>query len=133
MPIANTPLTALEFDTLQQNISNQSESMEIAGTMAQSGLEYVVLLQVVTPEVDLVTPFADHLVNIEGFDSDSNFTVVVSSLNTHAINRGTTIGVNDTVDTRLNRYLSENFIQVTARYQRLSSGAGYIIDGSNVE
>lgn len=133
MPIANTPLTAEQFDWLQENITDQSEQQDEAAALAQSGLEYVVLLQVVAPEVDLVTPFADHLSGMEGFVTDSNFTAVVASMNVHAINRGTTAGPTDTLDTRLNRYLDDNGIKVTQRYARISSGAGFIIDGTNIE
>ena len=133
MPIANIPLTPVQFDYLQRNISTQSLQYDTAALLASSGLDYVVLLQVVPPEVDLVTPFADHLGNIEGTSQDSNFTAVVSALNTHAIYRGTTAQVGDNLNTRLNRYLSDNAIQVTERYSRLSSGAGFYIDSGNVE
>lgn len=133
MPIENTPLDPADFDYLQQNITDQSLKFDEAGALAQSGLQYVVLLQVIPPEVDLVTPFANHLINVEGVETDSNFTAVTSSLNLHAINRGTTAGPTDTFDTRLNRYLSDNSILVTQRYARISSGAGFIIDSGNIE
>jgi hypothetical protein len=133
MPIENIPLSPTQFDLLQLNITLQSEKYLEAGELAQSGLQYVVLLQVIAPEVDLVTPFANHLINIEGTDSDSTFTAVVSALNLHAIDRGTIAGPTDSLDTRLNRYLSDNGICVTSTYARISSGAGFIIDSTNIE
>ncbi len=133
MPIANTPLDPIQYDFLQQNISDQSFKYDEAGELAQSGLTFVVLLQKIPSEVDLVNPFADHLLNIEGTNSDSTFSAVTSSLNNHIISRGTTQQVGDTLDTRLNRWLSDNSVLVTDRFARISSGAGFIIDGSNIE
>ena len=133
MPIQNTPLTPAQFDALQVNITEQSEVIEGAATIAQSGLQFVVLLQEIPSEVDLVNPFADHLLSIEGLNTDSNFTAVVASLNQHLINRGTTAQTNDTFSTRLNRWFSDNGVQVSSTYARISSGAGYIIDSANIE
>jgi len=133
MPIENTPLDPIQYDFLQQNITDQSSKYDEAGSLAQSGLEFVVLLQKIPCEVDLVNPFADHLLNIEGTNSDSTFSAVTSALNNHVIDRGTTQQVGDTLDTRLNRYLSNNSILVTERFARISSGAGFIIDGANIE
>jgi hypothetical protein len=133
MPIANIPVTPVQFDYLQRNITAQSDQFVDASNLAQSGLQFVVLMQVIAPEVDLVTPFANHLGNIENFYADSNFTAVVTALNIHAINRGTTAGPTDNLSTRLNRYLSDNGICVTATYARISSGAGFLIDTANTE
>ena len=133
MPIENTPLTPVQFDYLQRNITSQSDQYSESSDLAQSGLQFVVLLQVIAPEVDLVTPFADHLVNIENLETDSNFTAVVASLNLHAIDRGTTATATDSLDSRLNRYLSDNGILVTQVYARISSGAGFLIDDGNIE
>jgi hypothetical protein len=133
MPIANTPLTPTQFDFLQRNITDQSEQFDEASSLAQSGLQFVVNLNDIPPEVDLVNTFADHLISMESLESDSNFTAVVSSLNTHAIFRGTTAGPTDTFSSRLNTYLSDNSILVTQRYARISSGAGFIIDAGNIE
>lgn len=133
MPIANTPLTPAQFDFLQQNITDQSLTQDEAAALAQSGLQFVVLLQEIPPEVDLVNAFADHLINIEGLNTDSNYTAVVASLNLHAINRGTVAGPSDTFNTRLNTWLSDNSVLVSQRYARISSGAGFIIDSGNIE
>ena len=133
MPIIDETVTPTQFDFLQQNITDQSNQFTDAGVLAQSGLEFVVLLQTVAPEVDLVDPFANHLVNIEGFDSSSNFVSVVSSLNSHAVQRGTTQTGSETLSDRLNRYLSDNSILVTQIYADLSSGAGFAIDSANVD
>jgi hypothetical protein len=133
MPIVNIPVTPVQFDYLQRNITAQSEQFFDADNLAQSGLQFVVLMQVIAPEVDLVNPFANHLVGMENLNQDSNFTAVVSSLNLHAINRGTTLGPTDTLNTRLNRYLSDNGILVTQTYARISSGAGFLIDSGNIE
>lgn len=133
MPISNTPLDPIEFDYLQQNITDQSFKHDEAAALAQSGLQYVVLLQDIPPEVDLVNPFADHLLQMESIQTDSNFTAVVSALNLHVIERGTTAGPTDTFSTRLNTYLTDNALLVTQRYARISSGAGFIIDSGNIE
>lgn len=132
MPIEDIPLSATDFDFLQQNITDQSFKFDESSGLAQSGLQFVVLLQKIPCEVDLVTPYANHLINIEGLETDSNFTSVTASLNTHVISRGTTLGPTDTLNTRLNRYLSDNSIMVTQRYARISSGAGFFIDSGNV-
>lgn len=133
MPIENIPLDPIDFDFLQQNITDQSDKQAEAAVLAQSGLEFVVLLQKIPCEVDLVTPYADHLVGMENLDTDSNFSGVVAATNNHVITRGTTAGPTDTLSTRLNRYLSDNSILVTQTYARISSGAGFIIDAGNIE
>jgi hypothetical protein len=133
MPIQNIPLTPVQFDYLQHNITAQSLQFVDAADLAQSGLQFVVLLQVIAPEVDLVTPFANHLGGMENLNVDSNFTAVTSALNLHAIDRGTVAGPTDSLNTRLNRYLSDNGILVTQTYARISSGAGFLIDNANIE
>ena len=133
MAIENIPLTPTQFDYLQQNISDQADIVEGAVDLAQSGLRYVVLLQVDAPEVDLVNPFHDHLVGIDNLNSDSTYTAIVSDMNNHVVNRGTTAGPSDTVNSRLNRWLSDNGVTVTQTYARISSGAGFIIDSGNID
>lgn len=133
MPIANTPLDPVQFDFLQQNITDQSSKFGDVTDLAQSGLSFVVLLQEIPSEVDLVNPFAAHFLSVEAVNTDSTFSAVASALNTHVINRGTTPQVGDTLNTRLNRWLSDNGVLVTERYARISSGAGFIIDAGNIE
>lgn len=150
MPIQQQTITPDQFDYLQDNITSQSQQFNEAAVLAQSGLEYVVLLQTVAPEVDLVTQFASHLSNIEGLDSTANFLQVVSSLNSHLIARGTTLRPGDSNTIRLNRWLSgqEQLIPdgsggvepdpsatpvlVSTTYARISSGAGFFIDPCNI-
>ena len=128
MPIANTPLNKAQFEFLQQNITDQQVTADIVGTIAQSGLHYVVLLQVDAPEIDLVNPFADQFTRVEGLGNDSNFTTVVGHLNTHAATRGSS-GTGTLTD-KLNAYLENggNRILVSSRYASLSAQAGFIID-----
>lgn len=131
MPIANTPLTRAQFEYLQQNITDQIEQVTEAGAIAQSGLHYVVLLQVDAPEVDLVNPFFDQLERMEGLHNTANWVPVVAALNTHAVNRGSAaVG---TLSDRLNQYLSDNAILVTQEYASLSQEAGFTIDVCNIE
>jgi len=133
MPIPNVTVTPAEFEWLQQNVSDQADVMQTVSAIAYSGLQYVVLLQVVTPEVDLVTPSHSQYQASSSFNSDSNFTSWVTSLNMHVIDRGTTLLATDTTSTRLNRWLGDNTVQVTQTYARISSGAGFYIDLANIE
>jgi hypothetical protein len=133
MPIPNTPITASDFDYLQQNITDQVAQFSEAAMLAQSGLQYVVDMNIIAPEVDLINAFYGHFVGIESLDSTANFLQVVSQLNTHVINRGTTLQPTDTFSTRLNRWLSDNGVMVTQTYANISSGAGFFIDSGNIE
>src|SRR5438046_2515707 len=126
MAIANTALTKAQFEYLQQNITDVYNIVKHAGTIAQSGLQYVVSLQVAAPEVDLIGPFNQQLNRIDGFDSTSNFTAIAAALNLHALTRGAS-GVGSLSD-RLNEYLSTNSVLVTADYQSISEAAGFTID-----
>lgn len=130
MPITNTPLTKDQFEYLQQNITDQVSTVGQAGVLAQSGLHYVVLLQVDAPEVDLVNPFFNQLQLMEGLDNTANWIAVTNALNQHVILRGTAaVG---TVSDRLNAYLSAHAILVTQEYANLSLLAGYTIDVCNI-
>lgn len=130
MPITNTPLTRDQFEYLQQNITDQVSTVAAAGAIAQSGLHYVVLLQVDAPEVDLVNPFFDQLQRMDGLDNTANWIPVVNALNQHVITRGTAaVG---TVSDRLNVYLAAHAILVTQEFANLSSLAGYTIDPCNI-
>lgn len=133
MPIPNVTVTPAEFTWLQKNVSDQADVMQTVSAIAYSGLQYVVLLQVVTPEVDLVTPSHSQYQASSSFNSDSNFTSWVTSLNMHVIDRGTTLLATDTTSTRLNRWLFGNDVDVTQTYARISSGAGFYIDAANIE
>ncbi len=133
MPIANTPLSKEEFQFLQQNITDQIETVELAGTIAQSGLHYVVLLQVDAPEVDLVQPFFFQLNRSEGLAATSNWLPAVAALNNHAIVRGGPS--TGTPSERLNAYLDNDGdrILVTQEYANLTAATGIIIDPCNIE
>jgi len=133
MPITNTPLTKAQFEFLQQNITDQITQVETAGVIAQSGLHYVVLLQVDAPEVDLVNPFFAQLLRTEALNSDSNWIPAVVALNNHAIVRGGP--ATGTLSERLNAYLENggDRILVTQEYANLSSLAGFIIDPCNID
>jgi hypothetical protein len=132
MPIPNITVTPSQFTDLQQNITDQAEHFNDVSDLAQSGLEIVVDLGDAAPEVDLLNPFAVHFANVESFESTSNFTQVVSALNTHVINRGTTPLPGEGLSDRLNRWLSDNSVMVTQTYANISSGAGFLIDGANI-
>jgi hypothetical protein len=131
MPITNTPLTAAQFTFLQQNITDQIAEVTNAGVLAQSGLHFVVLLQVDAPEVDLVNPFFDGLNRVEGLNNTSNWVSTVAALNLHAVNRATTIE-DGSFSERLNLYLADNGILVTPTYASLSETGGFIIDAGNI-
>jgi len=128
MPVSNTPLTKAQFEYLQQNITDQQAAANTVGYIAQSGLHYVVLLQVDAPEIDLVNPFADQLTRVENLGNNSNFTQITGQLNTHAATRGA-VGTGSLTD-RLNAYLENggNRILVSSTYAVLSAQAGFVID-----
>lgn len=128
MPIANIPLSKDQFEFLQQNITDQVTAATEVGTLALSGLHFVVLLQVDAPEVDLVNPFFAQLQRSEALNQASNWIPVVTSLNNHAILRGAPS--TGSLSARLNAYLENggNRILVTPEYFSLSAQAGYDID-----
>ena len=128
MPIANVALTKEQFEFLQQNITDQVTAVRTADLLAQSGLHYVVLLQVDAPEVDLVNPFYAQLQRMDGLGADQNWTQIVAQLNTHAATRGS--AGTGTLTEKLNAYLENggNRILVSTEYANLSSEAGFVID-----
>ena len=107
MAITNTPLTKTQFETLQDNISDQVTTVTLAGTIAQSGLHFVVLLQEDAPEVDLIIPFFNQLQRSESLNASSNWIPCVASLNTHALIRGGSS--TGTLSERLNSYLEKQW------------------------
>jgi hypothetical protein len=137
MPIANTPLTAAQFEALQQNITDAYNAIKQAGVIAQSGLQYVVNLQVAAPEVDLVVPFFQQYVRVDGLNSASNFTTIVAALNLHAINRGAS--ATGTLSDRLNEYFARTDsavrgpVLVTQDFANISAQAGFNIDTGNID
>jgi Putative Ig domain len=137
MPIANTPLTAVQFEALQQNITDVYHALQHAGTIAQSGLQYVVDLQTAAPEVDLVIPFYQQYLKIDGLNSVSNFTTIAASLNLHAITRGAT--ATGDLSTRLNEYLARTDnavlgpVKVDQDYATISSAAGFLISSGHID
>ena len=133
MPIPNQTVTPTQYDFLQNNIALQSSQFTVAATLAQSGLQYVVDMNSTGPEVDLVNPFATHMVNLETFDSTSQFTQVVTNLNGHVVRRGTVAESGESLTDRLNRWLWCNSIKVSRVYATISSGAGWLIDECNIE
>lgn len=133
MPLSNNTVTPTQYDYLQNNISMQSLQLGVSVDLAQSGLQYVVSLQSVTPEVDLVSPFATHFLNLEQINTTSYYTSVVGALNSHVVTRGTVAQPAEGLSARLNRWLWCNSLKVTRQYSVLSSGAGWIIDECNIE
>ena len=135
MAIPTTPITGAQFDILQNNISAQGDLFPAISDIAESGLNYVVIIDETIPELDLLTPFFNQYNTMTTFDTTGNFTQVVTALNQHVISRGTTALPGETSSDRLNRWLLDNGFgpgggdrKITATYARLSSGAGYIID-----
>jgi hypothetical protein len=113
------------------NISDQASQMNDIAAIAQSGLEYVTLLDVTQPELDLLNPFYNHLLNIESSTALGLFQNVTKSLNNHVVQRSTSPTVGDQ-SARLNYYLQTNVLLVTNLYAQISSGAGYYIDPSHI-
>jgi len=131
MPVSPTPITPSQFVALEANITAQATEMNTIASVAQSGLQYVTLLDVTQPELDLLTPFYNHLLNVESSTSLSLFVNVTRSLNDHIVQRATSASVGDQ-SARLNWYLSTNAITVSSVYATISSGGGYIIDPGNI-
>jgi hypothetical protein len=131
MPIANTVLTKTEFEYLQQNITDQYVITSSAGVLAETGLHYVVLLQVDAPEVDLIDSFALQVSRSESLNDPKYFLGVVSALNNHAITRSPlAIATVGTQSAKLNAYLDNggNHILVSQEYIDLSLITGITID-----
>lgn len=133
MPIANIALTKDQFEFLQQNITDQVAAVSQAGVLAQSGLHFVVLLQVDAPEVDLVNPFFFQLQRSEALNATTTWIPAVAALNTHAITRGAS--QTGTISDRLNQYLENggNRILVSSEYAVLSALAGFTIDPCHID
>lgn len=132
MPLADNTVTAAEFESLMGFITMQKQGFNDAEGYAASGLQYVVLLQRVTPEVDLVGPHASHFLNMESQNTSSGFTQIVNSLNNHVVTRGTTALPAETLASRLNRWLWCQGVKVTRFYHDISEDAGWDIDWCNV-
>jgi hypothetical protein len=132
MPLPKNSVTASEFTSLMNFIDLQKLGFEDAEGWAESGLQFVVLMQRTTPEVDLIQPHATHFLNLESLNSSSPWTNVVSSINDHVARRGTTANAAETVSDRLNRWLWCQGVKVTSVYSGLSFDAGWQIDPCNV-
>jgi len=131
MPIANTVLTKTEFEYLQQNITDQYNVIASAGVLAETGLHYVVLLQVDAPEVDLIDPFALQVTRSESLSDPKYFLGVVSAMDNHAITRSAlAIATVGTQSAKLNAYLENggNHIMVSQEYADLALLTGITID-----
>jgi len=133
MPLPTETVLPTSFDYLQQNISMQASQFAVAAELAYSGLQHVAYLQSVTPEVDLVNPFATHYQSMESLDNASYFTQIVSSLNGHVVRRGTVPEPGESLSARLNRWLWCNGLLVTRTYANLCSGSGWYVDECNIE
>lgn len=133
MPLPANTVTPTQFDYLQDNISMQADQLGVASDLAYSGLQYIVLLQATTPEVDLVNPAATHFTKMENADNSALFTQIVAALNNHVTIRGTNPQASESLSDRLNRWLWCNELQVTRTYATISSGAGWLIDECNIE
>jgi hypothetical protein len=132
MPVAPVPVTTAQFTSLMNNISDQATQMNTIAGIAQSGLEYVTLLDVTQPELDLLTPFYNHLLNVESSTALGLFSNVTKSLNNHIVQIATLPAVGDQ-SARLNSYFSDNpGTTVTSVYATISSGGGYYIESQYV-
>jgi len=131
MPVAPLPITPSQFVALEANITAQAAQMSTIASVAQSGLQYVTMLDVTQPELDLLTSFYNHLLNVESSTSLALFVNVTISLNNHIVQRATSSTVGDQ-SARLNWYLSDNAIKVSNSYALISSGGGYYIDPSHI-
>lgn len=132
MPLPQNTVTKDEFETLMGYVTLEKNGFTEAAGYANSGLQYVVLMQRVTPEVDLIQPHAAQFLNLETQDSNASFTSIVNSINTHVATRGTTALPGETLSTRLNRWLWCQGIRVTRSYHDISAAAGWTIDWCNV-
>ena len=130
MPISNTVLTKTEFEYLADNITQQVLSVGEASGLAQSGLHYVVMLQVDAPEVDLVSPFNDQLGRMENLNLTNNWIAVTAALNSHGATRGAV--QTGTLSDRLNAYFTAKSIEVSQTYVTVSALAGFVIDGGHI-
>lgn len=132
MPLPQNTVTKEEFQALMGYITLERSGFEQAAGYANSGLQYVVLMQRVTPEVDLLQPHAAQFLNLETQNTTTSFTSVVNSINTHVAVRGTTALAGETLSTRLNRWLWCQGVRVTRAYYDISAAAGWTIDPCNL-
>ena len=132
MPLPKNSVTAAEFTSLMGFIDLQKMGFEDAEGFAESGLQFVVLMQRTTPEVDLIGSHATHFLNLETLNSSSPWTNVVGSINDHTARQGTTALPAETLSDRLNRWLWCQGVRVTSIYSGLSFDAGWQIDPCNV-
>lgn len=128
MAFVSVALTKDQFETLQQNITDQVTSVGQAVILAQSGLHYVVLQEVDSVEVDLVDPLYYQMQRMSQLDADSNWIAIVTAINTSCVNRGAP--ATGTLSERFNAYLENggNRILVSPEYANLSAEAGFIVD-----
>jgi hypothetical protein len=132
MPLPQNSLTKDEFETLMSYITLQKGGFDDAQGYANSGLQFVVLLQRVTPEVDLIGPHASHFLNIEALNTTAHWTQIVNTINNHLATRGTSAQAAETLSARLNRWLWCQGSRVTSLYKTISDDSGWDIDWCNV-
>jgi hypothetical protein len=115
-------INKVQYETLSTNLGDQYAKFEEIGTLANDALIYVVQLNEVDPEIDMLFDFYPHSLKF-GTSRINEFRQVVTSLQSHVINRS---GLS------LNDYLTANAIMVTQDFADLSSGLGFPIDPSHI-
>jgi hypothetical protein len=115
-------LTKVQYEVLSTNLGDQYAKFGEIAQLATDALIYVVQLNEVDPEIDLLFDFYPHSLKW-GNSRINEFRQVVTSLQSHVINRS---------GKSLNDYLSFNGIMVTQDFANLSSGLGFPIDPSRI-
>jgi hypothetical protein len=125
MPIPNTVLTKEQFTELQKAITEVKGAVDKASDLAENAVQYIADLDAAAPTVDLINSFNNFLTLIESLNVSSNYTAIVSALNTHGITRGGDSA--GSLSERLNSYLEAEDIKVSDDYYDLSLNSGYTI------
>ena len=115
-------LTKAQYQVISTNLGSQWAKFKEIGELANDALVYVVQLNEVDPEIDMLFDFYPHSLKW-GLSRINEWRSVVTSLQSHVINRS---GLS------LNDYLTANGIKVTEDFAELSSGLGFPINPSHI-
>jgi len=118
-------INRLDYLSLQADIASARDTVVSAKDDLFNAVYTVVMLQVIIPEVDLLSPFwGTYQSNSGSLDSTTWLTDAVRALQSHVVNR--------TAYTTVNEYLYNEIMpdKVEASFKEISDRIGYPVDSS---
>jgi len=118
-------INRIDYLSLQADIASARDTVVSAKDDLFNAVYTVVMLQVIIPEVDLLSPFwGTYQSNSGSLDSTTWLTDAVRALQSHVVNR--------TAYTTVNEYLYNEIMpdKVEASFKEISDRIGYPVDSS---